>query len=67
MARVKDWELRQEAKGVEIIKNWISITKEEQQFLLERRKQFKPYKWSETDQKGFELFDRKRITRKECF
>ena len=42
MARVKDWELRQEAKGVEIIKNWISITKEEQQFLLERRKQFKP-------------------------
>ena len=58
MARVKDWELRQEAKGVEIIKNWISITREEQQFLLERRKQFKPYKWSETDQKGFELFDR---------
>ena len=55
---VKDWELEQEAKGVEIIKNWISITKEEQSYYLKRRKEFKPYKWSETDQKGLELFDK---------
>ena len=58
ISRVKDWELEQESKGVEIVKNWISITKEEQIYLLERRKHYKPYKWSETDQRGLELFDR---------
>ena len=58
ISRVKEWEREQEAKGVEIIKNWISITKEEQSYYLKRRKEFKPYKWSETDQKGLELFEK---------
>ena len=58
IARVKDWEIKQENKGVEIVKNWISISKSEQERLIKRRKEFKPYKWSETDELGVTHFDR---------
>ena len=56
--RVKAWEIKQENKGVEIVKNWISISKSEQERLIKRRKEFKPYKWSETDELGVTHFDR---------
>jgi polyphosphate kinase len=56
--KVKAWELKQEAKGIEIVKNWISINKSEQERLIARRKEFKPYKWSETDALGVTHFDR---------
>ena len=55
---VKSWEIKQEAKGIEIVKNWISISKSEQERLIARRKEFKPYKWSETDELGVTHFDR---------
>ena len=55
---VKSWEVKQEAKGIEIVKNWISISKSEQERLIARRKEFKPYKWSETDELGVKAFDR---------
>ena len=56
--RVKAWEIKQENTGVEIVKNWISISKSEQERLIKRRKEFKPYKWSETDELGVTHFDR---------
>ena len=56
--RVKAWEIKQENKGIEIVKNWISISKSEQERLIKRRKEFKPYKWSETDELGVTHFDR---------
>jgi polyphosphate kinase 2 (PPK2 family) len=40
------------------VKNWISISKAEQEKLIARRKEFKPYKWSETDDLGVTHFDR---------
>ena len=55
---VKAWELKHEANGVEIVKNWISISKAEQTRLIDERKEFKPYKWSETDALGVTHFDR---------
>ena len=55
---VKAWELKHEAKGVEIVKNWISIDKDTQATLIARRKEFKPYKWSETDEKSVKMFEK---------
>jgi len=55
---VKAWELKHEANGIEIVKNWISISKAEQTRLIDERKEFKPYKWSETDALGVTHFDR---------
>ena len=57
IAKVKAWEIKHENNGVEIVKNWISIDKDTQAKLIARRKEFKPYKWSETDQKGVEMFE----------
>jgi len=56
--KVKAWELKHESNGVEIVKNWISVSKAEQTKLIEIRKEFKPYKWSETDELGVTHFDR---------
>tara|TARA_Y100001951_G_scaffold94205_1_gene90458 strand:+ start:107 stop:667 length:561 start_codon:yes stop_codon:yes gene_type:complete len=58
IANVRNWELKHEANGIEIVKNWISISKSEQERLLARRKEFKPYKWSESDALGVTNFER---------
>ena len=58
MRNVANWEFKMRTeKNVEIYKNWISISKERQTEVLERRKIFKPYKYSSSDALAIEYFD----------
>jgi len=58
MRNVANWEFKMRTeKNVEIYKNWISISKERQAEVLERRKIFKPYKYSSSDALAIQYFD----------
>lgn len=55
--KVKDWETKQEKKGITIIKNWISLDKDRQEQILKLRKINKPYKYSKTDALATKYFN----------
>jgi polyphosphate kinase 2 (PPK2 family) len=57
ISRVHAWEQKQEKKGIEITKNWLSIDKNLQEYILNQREQNKPWKFSPTDATAIELFD----------
>lgn len=58
MRKVAKWESKMlTEKNVEIYKNWISISKARQTEVLERRKIFKPYKYSPSDALAIDYFD----------
>ena len=57
ISRVHAWEQKQENKGIEITKNWLSIDKNLQEYILNQREQNKPWKFSPTDATAIELFD----------
>ena len=52
---------------VEIIKNWLSMTKKDQDKIIANRKIHKPYKYSESDSKAVELFDELTTTKERMF
>jgi polyphosphate kinase 2 (PPK2 family) len=54
ISRVADWE---NSQNVEIYKNWISISKVQEKEVLENRKIFKRWKYSESDKLAIENFD----------
>ena len=57
MRKVYKWEQKQEKQGIEIYKNWISISKDRQAEVLERRKINKPWKYTSSDALAIDYFD----------
>ena len=57
MRKVYKWEQKQEKQGIEIYKNWISISKDRQAEVLERRKINKPWKYTPSDALAINYFD----------
>jgi polyphosphate kinase 2 (PPK2 family) len=68
LRNVLKWEKKLESDyKIEIIKNWISMTKKDQEKIIANRKIMKPEKYSESDGKAVELFDQLTYTKEHMF
>jgi polyphosphate kinase 2 (PPK2 family) len=68
LRNVFKWEKKlTETHKIEIVKNWISMTRKDQDKIIANRKIHKPYKYSDSDSKAVELFDELTTTKENMF